>query len=112
MAQDDLARRVRDLKDALSSIETELKQGTQRPAGLEDLKAAVDSVRLSLWAILSSSQAEDYDAFIGAFRLRRATEIGRRLLGELENGSVKKSGPEFEEFKGTVEELASAIARR
>ncbi|HSM17897.1 MAG TPA: hypothetical protein VK845_13000 [Gemmatimonadales bacterium] len=112
MVQHELAQRVQDLKNALTSIETEVKGGKTRPEGLEDLKAVVDNVRLSLWAILSSAQADDYEAFIGAFRLRRATDICQQVLADIRAGNMNGASPEFVEFKGTVEELASATTRR
>ncbi len=112
MAQHELAQRVQDLKNALTSIETEVKGGKTPPEGLEDLKAVVDNVRLSLWAILSSAQADDYEAFIGAFRLRRGTDICQQILADIRAGNVNGASPEFVDFKGIVEELASATTRR
>jgi hypothetical protein len=111
MAQPDIAQRVRDLKNALSTIEVELKGGGTPPEGLEDFKAVVDSVRLSVWAVLSGAQADDYQTFIGGFRLRRGTDICRQILGDIESGTIQPGTPDFGDFKGTVEELASALAR-
>lgn len=111
MAQPDIAQRVRDLKNALSSIEGELKGGNTLPEGLEEFKAVVDSVRLSVWAILSGAKADDYQAFISGFRLRRGSDICRQILGDIESGALRPENPDFGDFKGTVEELASALAR-
>jgi hypothetical protein len=111
MAQPDIAQRVRDLKTALSTIEVELKGGDKPPEGLEDFKAVVDSVRLSVWAVLSGAQADNYQTFIGGFRLRRGTDICRQILGDIESGAFRAESPDFGDFKGIVEELASALAR-
>ena len=111
MAQPDIAQRVQDLKNALSSIEVELKREETPPEGLEEFKAVVDSVRLSVWAVLSGAQADDYQTFISGFRLRRATDICRQILSDLESGALRPGTPELGDFTGTVEELASAIAR-
>jgi hypothetical protein len=111
MAQPDITQRVRDLKNALSSIEGELKGGDTPPQGLEEFKAVVDSVRLSVWAILSGAKADNFQTFIGGFRLRRGSDICRQILGDIESGTLHAEHPEFGDFKETVEELASALAR-
>ena len=111
MAQPDIAQRVQDLKNAWNSIEVELKREEIPPEGLVEFKAMVDSVRLSVWAILNGAQADDYRTFIGGFRLRRATDICRQILGDIESGALRPGTPGWGDFTGTVEELASAIAR-
>lgn len=111
MAQPDIADRVRELKNALSLIEVELKGGETPPAGLEEFKTVIDNVRLSVWAVLSGAQADDYQTFIGGFRLRRGTDICRQILSDLDSGTITRGTPELGDFRGTVEELASAFAR-
>ena len=54
---------------------SQLNKVGDAPEGLEDLKAAVDSLRNNVWAILSASRTSNYHVNVERFRLRRAIEI-------------------------------------
>lgn len=108
MTQSDLKQQVADLRNALSSIEPELGRGAN-PEALKDFKAVVDNVRLSVWAALTGSQAEDYQTFIGGFRLRRGSDICQQILTDIDSGAVTRHSPDFVAFQETVKALHQAM---
>lgn len=110
MAQHDLKQQVTDLKNALSSIEPELDRETS-PEALQDFKTVVDNVRLSVWAALTGAQAENYQSFIGRFRLRRGTDICEQILADLTGGGLADDSPDLLAFEQTLTELGRAIAK-
>ena len=74
----DLSFRIRNLKGDLESIEAELAKGEAPPETLQDFKSAVDSVRLSVWAVLTAAQSTDY----------QQAKVGRRPVPDPKAGRV------------------------
>jgi hypothetical protein len=89
MADQQLSQQIVDLRNRLATIDSQLNKVGDAPEGLEDLKAAVDSLRNNVWAILSASRTSNYHVNVARFRLRRATEITKGLIGEIDNGQMK-----------------------
>jgi hypothetical protein len=100
---------VTTLRESLRAIEGQLSRGVLPPDGMEDLKSAVDDVRLRLWGVLTAGNPEDYRIFRERFRLRRATEICRGLATDLDGGQFMATRPELAELATAAERLASRI---
>ncbi len=100
---------VTTLRATLQSIESQLAKGTLPPAGMEDLKSAVDEVRFRLWGVLTSDNAKEYQFFRERFRIRRAAEICLGLAGDLESGSLSSDHDELPDLAGAALQLAARI---
>jgi hypothetical protein len=70
-------------RDVLQTVDARLHRGGIPLEVVEDVKSEVDELRLKLWARLSAAQRTDGEAVLIRFRLRRATEICRNVLGDL-----------------------------
>lgn len=116
MEGEKLAKEVRQLKASLTEIEQRLS-GTNVPhAVLEDFKAAVDHLRLSLWALLSASEEERgprTGTLLARFRLRRAEELLHQIAQDIGIGEIQSHMPEvpkfFEALKQTLEATKRAL---
>ena len=74
---------TRAIRTTVQAIEAKLCSGTVPMEGLEDFKAAIDDARLRLWAVVGAKGAtEPYEVLL-RFRLRRASEICRNVIGDL-----------------------------
>ena len=100
---------VATLRESLRAIEGQLSRGVLPPDGMEDLKSAVDDVRLRLWGVLTAGNPEDYRNFRERFRLRRATEICRGLAIDLDGGQLQATHPELGDLAAAAERLATRI---
>jgi hypothetical protein len=97
------------IRATLQSIESRLQRGDLPPAGLADLKGAIDDVRLRVWAALSATGATDVEAVLLRFRLRRATEICTNMLRDLEAETLGRNQRELMELRGVAEQLVERI---
>jgi len=109
MANDDIGKRIAYLKSALSLIEGEFEQGHAPPEGLDDLKVAVDGIRSNVWAVLSAAHADNYDQFVGRFRMRRGTEICERIISDIQKGTITARTPDVDRLDGALRALANAL---
>ena len=103
-----MAERIRTLREGLMSIEHEIQDQAPDRDSLEDFKSAIDHVRISVWAILTSGSASETGrAVVATFRLQRATEICDQIISDLEAGVVQKESPELERFATTAQTAAT-----
>jgi len=99
------------LRSALSGIEQRLASGSLPGEGLEDLKSAIDDVRLRLWGVLTAANRDEYQLFRERFRIRRATEICHGLLADLRTSAVGSSHRELGELRDAAQALVTQILR-
>ncbi len=109
MANDDIGKRIAYLKSALSLIERDFEQGHAPPDGLDELKVAVDGIRSNVWAVLSAANDDNYDQFVGRFRMRRGTEICERLITDIERGTITARTPDVDRLAEALRGLANAL---
>lgn len=83
--------------------------GDETPPGLEDLKSAVDEVRLRLWGVLMAAHSPDDRGFGERFRLRRATEILQHILQDAQAGRVSLGQREGAELGVAARELGRLV---
>lgn len=108
---DTLAEQVAALRGQLTTVDAQLAKSGENAEGLEDLKAAVDNLRTSVWAVLSASRSSNYPGFIARFRLRRGIDILRQVLGDLDSETGKVLHPEHSEMQILMKQLADRIGR-
>jgi hypothetical protein len=95
---------VKELKDQLESA------GGLPHESMEELKSAVDDVRLRLWGVLMAANKRDYQEFSERFRLRRAAEICRGIVADAAAGRLKFTHAEAGELGVAARELGRVIA--
>lgn len=81
------------------------------PSGLEELKSAVDDVRLRLWSLLMATSAQDARGFLERFRIRRAAENLRSLVEEVDAGVLRLGHQEAAELSTVAAELQRRLAK-
>ena len=73
MADEPLTQQLVTLRSLLDDVHARLARAPATPAGLEDLKRSVDTLRTNMWAILSAGQASA-SVRVERLKLRRAVE--------------------------------------
>jgi len=109
---EDVRGRIASLKKDLEAIEAEFTKSDADQEDLKDLKAAVDNIRLSVWAVLTAAQANDRSAarqVIARFRVRRATELARAVLLDVREDALPKDAPELGTFTGTMDRVVTQL---
>jgi prefoldin subunit 5 len=111
MSDQPLNQQIVELRSRLSTIDSQLTKAGNAPEGLEDLKHAVDNLRNNVWAILSASRSSNYHVNVERFRLRRAIEIAKGLIGAIDAGTMKTLHPEHSEMQIVLQQLNERIGR-
>jgi len=114
-----LGQRLYEIKGALEAIEQELAAGSMPQEGLEDFKAVVDHMRLSVWAIITAERSDEYQGLgapemkqiIARFRLHRGEDICRSALSDIEAGVIPADSPELGRFYSTLRQTTDQVAR-
>lgn len=94
---------VKELTDQLKLI------AAHPPEGLQDLKSAVDDVRLQLWGVLVSASAQGEKDFGERFRLRRATEILQGIVRDVVAGKLKLTTKEAVELGVVARDIGKRV---
>lgn len=110
MSSEELGRRIAELKKSLSMIELELSRGELSGESLEHFKGTVDNVRTSLLAVLTAAHSDNYAAFIGRFRVRRAVQICQNVLADVIDGHIGGEAPELSEAEAAIMRAADRVA--
>jgi hypothetical protein len=111
MSDPTLAQHVAQLRQQLTTVDQQLAKSGDHAEGLEDLKAAVDNLRTSVWAVLSASRSANYPGFITRFRLRRTIDVLRQVLTDLEGSGGQTLHPEHSEMQILMKQLLERIGR-
>jgi hypothetical protein len=108
MSDSTLRSPVAAIRATLQSIENVLRDDLP-PSGMEDLKSAIDDARLRLWAMIAASSASDPEGVLLRFRLRRAQEICRSVLRDLEAGTLGAHQRELMELRDAASRMIERI---
>ena len=100
---------VATISSVLRMLENEVASGNLAPAGLEDLKSALDDLRLRAWGLLMATSADDHHLFQQRFRIRRGKDMCRALIGDLGTGQLSGRHPELLELGAAGGDLATAV---
>src|ERR671915_2452774 len=74
MADEPLPQQLVTLRKLLDDVDARLSRAPVAPAGLEDLKGSVDTLRTNMWAILSAGHGASAPVRVERLKLRRAIE--------------------------------------
>jgi hypothetical protein len=100
---------TRTIRATVQAIEDKLRRGDLPEEGLADFKAAIDDARLRLWAVISVVGSSEPEALLLRFRLRRASEICRGVITDLDAGTLGQNQRELLELRETAREMVSRI---
>lgn len=100
---------IRTIRATVQSIETKLSRGDLPQAGLADLKAAIDDSRLRLWAVISAAGSGEPEAVLLRFRLRRAAEVCRSVVADLDGGTLGQHQRELLDLRDAAREMAGRV---
>ena len=110
MADEPLSQQLITLRKLLDDVDARLARAPAAPAGLEDLKGSVDTLRTNMWAILSAGHGASAPVRVERLKLRRAID-GIKAV----RASVTAPGatllPEHAELQLVARELASQIGK-
>ena len=111
MADESLAQQLLTLRTLLDDVDKRLSRAPAVPAGLEELKRSVDTLRTNMWAILSAGHGATASVRVERLKLRRAIEgikAVRAGLGGAGNGALH---PEHTELQLIARDLADQIGK-
>jgi uncharacterized protein (DUF433 family) len=100
---------IRGIRATVQAIETKLRRGDLPEEGLADLKAAIDDSRLRLWAVISAAGSGEPEAVLLRFRLRRAAEICRGVVADLDGGTLGQHQRELLELREAAREMTRRV---
>lgn len=80
-------------------------------AGLEEVKTALDDLRLRIWTVLMAQNSENSQEYLDRFRLRRAAENLQLLAFDVEAGRLKVSKKEADELLKALEEIERRLRK-
>jgi hypothetical protein len=110
MAEEPLPQQLLKLRELLDEVDTRISRAPAVPAGLEDLKRSVDTLRTNMWAVLSAGHGASAPVRVERLKLRRAIEGLKAVRASL-NGSDTALQPEHIELQLVARELAERIGK-
>jgi hypothetical protein len=108
MAEPSFAQQIATLNSTLRGIEVRLALGRPPVEGFEEFKNVLDDMRQRLWDLLSLTDDEE-KTLQERFRIRRATELCRGLVGDLRSGAVTGRQSDLPGLRESVVELSETI---
>ena len=112
MSKPDRLTAIGNLQIAVTAFERQLGALEEVPSeGLEEIKGAVDDVRLRIWTVLMAQNAKDSRAFLERFRLRRAAELLQLLAYDVDAGQVRLSHREATDLARAIEEMEQRLVK-
>jgi hypothetical protein len=110
MSETDRTTALGNLQIAVTAFGRQLGEAEHLPpAGLEELKGAVDDVRHRIWSELMASNSEDYRGFRDRYRLRRAAEVLRGLAADVDAGTLRLGHREATDLASAVQEVQQRL---
>ena len=109
MAVEPLVQQLVTLRSLLEEVDARLTRAPAAPEGLEDLKRSVDTLRTSMWAILSAGHGALAPVRVERLKLRRAIEGIQAVHASLTSREAGTLYPEHLELMRVARELAERI---
>jgi hypothetical protein len=101
------------MRDLVRDLEQRIANGETPPEGLDDFKAAIDDIRLRLWALLvSAHDPADRRGSIHRFRIRRAIDVCRAASTDLDTDRLELPVQELAELRVAADKLASRVEEK
>lgn len=111
MANEPLAQQLVTLRSLLDEVDARLTRTPAVPAGLEDLKRSVDTLRTNMWAILSAGHGALAPVRVERLKLRRAIDGIKAVRASLASPEGGTLHPEHIELQLIARELANDIGK-
>ena len=106
-----LASQVNSIRLTLQAVEAQVGGGKIQKGALDDLKSAVDEIRLRIWAIMSAAAEGSDGLALQRFRLRRAIEFCDSLNQEFEDGSMSARHRECAILASVLGKLTTSLEK-
>jgi hypothetical protein len=100
---------VASLRAMLDTLEGQLASGNLGTSGLEELKSALDDLRLRAWGLLTAISSDDPHGFQERFRARRGTEMCRALSSDVRTGKLSGRQADLPALSAAARDLAAAV---
>jgi len=111
-AQIDRLTAIGNLQIAVTAFERQLGALEDVPtAGLEEVKTALDDLRLRIWTVLMAQNSENSQEYLDRFRLRRAAENLQLLAFDVDAGRLKVTQKESDELLRAIDEVEKRFRR-
>jgi hypothetical protein len=110
VSDEPLTQQLTALGRLLTEVEARLARAPVAPVGLEELKQSVDTMRTSMWAILSAGYGVTAPVRVERLKLRRAIEGIRAIQRDLETRERVLRYPEHTELQQLSQKLADQLA--
>ncbi len=111
MTDEPLVQQLVTLRSLLDEVDACLTRAPAAPAGLEDLKRSVDTLRTNMWAILSAGHGTLAPVRVERLKLRRAIEGIQAVRASLTSREDSTLHPEHIELQLIARELADEIGK-
>lgn len=106
-----LSSKVNSIRLTLQAVEAQVASSPMQSDGLEELKSAVDEIRLRIWAIMAASAEGSDGLALQRFRLRRAISFCDSLAKDFEEGAMSGRHRECALLLASLARLTTAVAQ-
>ena len=103
------SEQVTTISTTLRTLEQQVADGERDAPGLEDLKSALDDLRLRAWGLLMATNETDYAGFQERFRIRRTREMCSAMSNDIRSGKFNPKNPELPTVAQAAREVAMAV---
>lgn len=100
---------VTTISSTLRTLEQQVAGGERDAPGLEDLKSALDDLRLRAWGLLMATSESDYAGFQERFRIRRTKEMCSAMSSDIRSGKFNRQNPELPGVAQAARDVATAV---
>ncbi len=112
MSLDVVRKDLEVLRSTLEMIDADIAAEELPPDAVQAFTSAVESVRGSVWVVLTDRQDGQYEQFLARMQVRRATEICDDVLSDLVAETLPKNTVGLAVFQATLSELVDAFGGR
>jgi hypothetical protein len=109
MTQPDWTEQIATIESTLDALEDSVAHEDFPRRTLEELKSALDDLRIRAWGMLMAGTAADPRGFQVHFRILRGRDTCRGLVADLRAGRLNGRHPELGELGAAGSELATAV---
>lgn len=112
MQQRALLMQIEQLKKQLQELETAVEGEEVPVTALEGLKEAVDNVRTTLWATMST-HADPFEigSALAELRIKRTTEMCRRIMLDIDASEITLDAPGLLALRNVLNDTADRVQR-
>ena len=100
---------ITSIRATLQAVEAQVAAPGLPREAVEDVKRAVDDLRLRVWANLTAAGAPDAEAVLLRFRLRRAIDICRQVDQDLDGYPIGANQRELLELLELTRHLVQRL---